>query len=992
MPSRKFLEQVADFYTDRHAARRLEDYVFVFPNRRSGRFLKRYMQQRIVGTSFMPRFITIGAFVARLAECPEIPHRDALFELYDAYRDTLASYGRPDEARDFDKFIFWGEMILSDFDEIDRNGVSARELYTNLSRLKEISADYLDDEQKAVVRELWGEHAVPDSVGSFWRHVGHDSHTDMAARFVSLWTLLGDMYEAFTARLRQRGLATAGMQHREALSRLRTSGRELIGPDKYAFIGFNDPGVVETLIFDYLKGINAADFFWDTASPFIRTAGGFIDRGNAAFRTLDSLSSRFPMPEGFNLDPITGMPDIDVIAVPSRTAQTKMAADILSGWIADGFIDTDDAIGTALILPDESLLMPLLHSLPEQLRSVNITMSVPFAGTAFAALLRSVVSMQMRARRIRGTWRFFHEDILEVVNHPHLRTAAGEQGAALKEYIKTNNLYTLEADHIGRIAPALAFIFRAVDDTRFIGGVRGYLTSLVEGLHAMLAAAAGNRAAWELGILEYLHREIDGLASLVEAHNVDAGEKSYFALFERALHSYPITMAGTPLKGLQIMSVAETRGIDFDNLIILSMNERVFPQRNSVKTMIPNALRAGYGLPPTDRDETDAAYYFYRLIARASRVALLYDARDASAGTGEASRFLTQLRYLHSSGNLRFRSVSVGANAPEKRVVSVAKTPSVRRLLERFLADGDRYISASALKTFKHCGLKFFLQYACGFRGEDEVTEYITSAVYGTILHEAAERIYNDYSQKPITAPILAGLAAHMKERYTPLIEQLINKHYYHREADSAAELPVEGQIVRDLIIDFLSSMFGHERAAWCPTADTSFRYVQGEMLVKGPWHISPSLSINFKMYIDRVDETAGGLRFIDYKTGGDETEAPSVAALFRADDSRFDAILQILAYCEAYASMQSTEIAIHPVLYTFRTMDARGGISPVRIGGHDVTDYHSVSEEFMPMLRQLVEQIFDPEKPFTQAEEGSVTCSYCVFAPMCGRVPRVDE
>ncbi|MDE6453931.1 MAG: PD-(D/E)XK nuclease family protein [Muribaculaceae bacterium] len=991
MASRKFLEQVADFYLSPASRHRIEDIIFVFPNRRSGRFLKRYMQQRISGTSFMPRFATIGALVSRFAAVPEAPRRDCIFELYDVYRDVLASRQGAGKPRDFDRFMFWGEIILSDFDDIDRNCVNARELYTNLSRLHEISADYLEEEQKQVVREIWGDSAAPASVGSFWRHIGDDS-SDMTARFLSLWDLLADMYAEFRKRLRGRGLATAGMQHREALDRLRTEGRAIIADNRYVFVGFSAPSVSETLIFDKLKDLGAAEFIWDTASPFILDSEGKISRDNASFAILDRLVRRFPMPDGFKLDAITEKPSIDIIGIPSRTAQAKVACEKLSEWLAAGYIDPADPIGTAVILPDESLLMAMLHSLPQELKAINITMGVPFADTSFAALLRSVVTMQMRARLIRGQWRFFHEDILEVLSHPHMRTIAPSECTQVRRHILDNNLYTMAASDLCAMIPALAFVFGTVDDTYRIEGVSGYLMALLDGLRALLAAKSGSDASWETSILSHLRKEIGDIAAQVAAHGIEAGEKSYFALFERALRAHTITMAGTPLKGLQIMSMAETRGLDFDNLIMLSMNDRVFPRRSASKTMIPNNLRTGYGLPPTDREETESSYYFYRLLGRAKRVALMYDSRDASSGDGEASRYITQLRYMHPDAHLRSCSVEVGANPPEKRVLRVGKTPHVLDALNRFRAGGDRFLSASALKTFKHCPLKFFLQYVCGLRDELEVTDYMTSAVYGTILHAAAQCIYDDYKGIPITGAILHGLANDVSARYTPLIERIISKEYYHREAlDKDVELPAEGQIVRDLIIDFLSAMFRHESNAWCPTASDSYRYSEGEMLIKGPWRINDSLTVNFKMYIDRVDATADGLRFIDYKTGGDLTEASDIGQLFRHDDSRTDAILQILAYCEAYAALQNTDVAIQPVLYTFRTMDSNGGIQPIRIGGEAVADYHSVSAEFLPALHSLIGDIFSPDTAFVQAAEGSMTCSYCIFAPMCGRVSRDD-
>ena len=986
--TRKFLARIADYYMSEVAGIHLEDYVFVFPNKRSARFLKHYMQQRVKDTAFMPRYTTLGALLSRFSDFPEVKHNEALFDLYDAYREALAASGN-DNPRDFDKFIFWGEMMLSDFEEIDRSAADASKIYTNLSRLKEISADYLEEEQKEVVREIWGEQAVPESIGSFWRHVGREGK-EMSGHFVSLWDLLGEIYRRFRAKLTDKGLCTAAMQQRRALEALRCDGPQMVRGYRYVFVGFCSLSVVETLIFDRFKDLGVAEFFWDDVSPYIRNAAGEIDTRDKAFGMLDKLVARFPMPQAVELDKVESFPNIDIIGIPSKSAQAKVMCEVLDQWIKEGKINARNAINTAIVVPDESLLMSILHTLPPEITAVNITMGLPFASTSFAALLRSAVALQMRSRQIRGQWRMYHEDILEIVNHPHIRTAAQRESMAVRKHIIDNNLYTLSATDLHAIAPSLAFIFQGVDDISAIDGVRSYIENLLDGLLRLLHGKQEFASGWETELIEYLRGEIAELSELICRYNVKAGERSYFALFERALRSRTITMEGTPLCGLQIMGITETRALDFDNIIFLSMNDRVFPRRTATKTMLPNNIRAGYGLPPVDRAESESAYVFYRLLARASNVALIYDSRDASSGTGEASRFISQLRYLYPTHKLRRMAVNMGANAPEKRVITIEKTDDIIRRLDAFKPGGKAHISASALKTFKHCPLKFYLQNVCGMRGEDNVTEYMTSAQYGTILHEAAQRIYEDYKEKPITAAVLTGLAADVEARYTTMVEQIIQKVYYHREAAPGAELPVEGQIVRDLIIDFLKSMFGHERSAWCPHGSEAFEFLEAEKLVSKPWEIIPGLTINFKMYIDRVDKTADGLRFIDYKTGGDLTAAGSVEALF-GDDSRYDAMLQILAYCEAYADIEEN-VPIQPILYRFRTMDCEGGILPVTIGGEVISDFHQISSEFRPLLNELISRIFDKNTPFAQAEEGSRTCGYCVFAPMCGRLPDSNE
>ncbi|MDE6269693.1 MAG: PD-(D/E)XK nuclease family protein [Muribaculaceae bacterium] len=611
-------------------------------------------------------------------------------------------------------------------------------------------------------------------------------------------------------------------------------------------------------------------------------------------------------------------------------------------------------------------------------------MGLPFASTGFAALLRSVVALQLKSRKVRGEWRFFYEDVLEVCGHPHLRSAAGKECSALHDAITERNLYTLSHDDIAAIAPGLAFIFRAVEDAGQIGGVREYLLGLLDGLAELLGKASDKRDLWELKMREKLRDDTEEIASMMQTYGIEADERSYLVLFERTLLSLTINMAGTPLKGLQVMSVAETRALDFENVIILSMNERIFPQRSVVKTMIPNFLRRAYGMPPTDRAESDSAYYFYRLIGRAQRVALLYDSRDAGSGTGEVSRFVTQLRYLYPADRLTFRNTELGGTAPDKRVIEVKKTGLVAQRLNKFKAGGPHYLSASALKNFKHCGLKFYLQNVCRLSGEKDVTEFMDMASFGTIFHALAQKIYDDYRNLDINAAVLNGIRAHLKTRYTVEVEALINKIHYNRN-NPHAPLPLEGEVMRDLMLDIAADMFSLEQQKWC-SESVSYRYVEGEMKVAAPWTINPSLSINFKMVIDRVDSTRQGLRFIDYKTGRDKLEL-KFEDIFDPEEIHSDAVLQILAYCEAYASVIGYDGPIHPALYVFLDMIPNSAIRDIIIDKEPITDYRQISDRFLPLLQSLIQDIFDESKPFAQAPEGSHTCDYCMFAPMCGRV-----
>lgn len=988
---KKFLEQVASYYLTNTDD--MSGLTLVFPNKRSAMFMKKYMQEALVKTStrprFMPRFMTMGNFVAGFADSAEMQRDEQLFLLYDCYRKLLSELGRAEQLRDFDKFIFWGGMILDDFEDVDRQLVDASKLFKNLKDLKEINADYLDDEQKQIIRQLWGESARTEVVTEFWSHVGNTAGENAEAQFVALWQLLGRLYDAFKEALHSRGKDSSGGQYREAVAAVRDTDYEKLQEKRYGFVGFNDLSNSEVLMLKRLKDAGVADFFWDFDTPMLR----LISEGHEGFR-LRALKRSFPMPEDFDYQAVETLPEVEVIAVPSAIAQAKAVSGILEKWNEEGYISAANAINSAVVLPDENLLTPVLMSLPESIAAVNITMGLPFSSTPFASMLHSVISMQLRAREIRGRIHYYYADVLELLSHPHIQVIAPEAAEALKKELAESKQFNLDAQTLKENYPALDYLFSPVKALDNPNEICDYMFRLIDGLGTALKATgkAPQGGLPELEMLDYFRQGLERLNGLIAEYDITMNESTYFGLFEKLMQSRRIDMQGTPLRGLQVMGVLETRSIDFDNVVILSMNENSFPRKNYLKTMIPNNLRTGFGMTTIDRQDSLYTYYFYRLLSRAKHVRLIYDSRTGTFGAGEASRYIAQLAHIELPGKnkiaVTFRSLQLGSDYNSPQPICVGKSPEVLAHLRRFMPGGNGYLSASALKEYKNCRLRFYLRYVRNLRGEEDITDYITAADYGTIVHKVVEKLYGQYEGKEISEDIISSFI-NDETGLDNLIKETICEIYFGgKGSDGQYAMNAEGEMISSVIGLYVRRMLELEREQ-CKTVPFSF--IKGEMQVKSPpaWKINDKLSVNFKMSIDRVDRLHDGrLRFIDYKTGGDKVTPAKTENLFKRERHDDNAVFQLLTYCIAYNDMaDNTHKGILPAVYPFRIMSLNGAIPKIEIDGCEVNDYRQVEADFRSGLFGMIAEIFDETTAFDQAEKAE-SCKFCPFTELCGRVP----
>lgn len=969
-----FLKQVAYIYT-LNERQKLADFCFVFPNKRSATFFTHFLKKEFGSAGgILPEVTNITDFIGTFSPLlTEANRYDCLFTLFDEYRKL------PGIDTDFDRFLFWGEMLMSDFNDVDRYLVDADALFVNIKRLKEISSNYLTDEQREVIRRYWGEDRGHDQIDRFWNHLDNKGDSPQHAKFVKLWEVLQPLYHAYRDRLGSEGLATSGMLYRNAAESLDCQSADSLPFDRYIFVGFNVLSTSEIKIFSRLQALGCADFYWDFNSSALTMRSSRAARFMQ--RNIKEFPSRYPLME----KPIETLPDITILGVPSNIGQVKAAGMQLDRWINDGSIDNpQDAIDTAIVLPDESLFIPMVHSVPDSIGSLNVTMGFPMRLSPIASLLRNIVSLQLRSRMHAGRRMYFYEDLRTLLTDPALRSVDVEGCRKLEKEIRNRRLFTVASEQIIEYVPKLERIFAPIDDPNNRKQVFDYVIRICDFLDSDDIESDNLRHQF----VESYRIAASELLDATDRFGIDMRGSSFFKLIERAISSDTVRFTGEPLCGLQVMGVLETRALDFKNIIMLSMNERVFPRRHYSRSFIPNALRHGYGMSTIDFQESIFAYYFYRLISRAKRVTLIYDARSVGGSkSSEMSRYLAQLLYLfNGKGTIKHRLGLYNAQRFTPPAISVRKTDDILRKMERFKAGGDANLSASALNCYINCPLNFYLQHVEGFNAENEITDYMDSSTYGTVVHEVAQNIFDRLRPKGSTAPILVT-----EQMLKPLIEPgnttvehlitiAINRNYNRLEeahllAPLLGESLVLGKVIHAAILSMLKADI-----AMCP-----FTFIAAEHKMQGTLKINDRLSVNVRQIIDRIDNVDGITRFVDYKTGSDTLNAPSVESLFETSrDTRAKAIMQLLFYCHIYNSLGQTDIPIRPVIYKLLDISAKG-VEPLKINRQPIDDYHSVNDAFVNLLYRKIEEIFDPEVPFTQTDK-THSCTFCQFKPMCGR------
>ena len=683
-----FLYQIASLFYSEYGAE-VSRLAFVFPNRRTGLFFQKYLSEVSEKPLFSPTILTINDLFVQLSGKQAADRISMLFKLYDIYLRHSGS------SETFDEFLYWGEMLLNDFDDIDKYMADARMLFTNVTDLREIENDFsfLSPEQIAAIRTFWS---------SFYPK----GDTPNQEQFLAVWQILYALYTDLREALATEGKGYEGMIFREVVEQMEKDECCDLPYTKVVFVGLNALSVAEERFLSGLQKRGIADFYWDYASPKV------TDPDNKASYFVERNLRQFPsqLIENGQLTIDNEDDDkkkIEVIGIPSGIGQAKQVCSILNELCKEDEMSAEEALRTAVILPDEHLLIPVLNAIPEQIKRINVTMGYPLAGTPVASLMEYILALQKNIRYVDRRPVFYFRDVLPILNHRYISTTSPEMVSNLVKNISENNKIYISYDDLNK-TPLLSILFTPVTAVEtfsdYLINVLQELNKAVEGGKLKVESVNSDTEPLstfnsQLSTINDIEQEfifhyfatVNRMKEVMREANVEMKIDTYFRLLKRVTDTITIPFHGEPLSGLQIMGVLETRALDFDRLIILSMNEGIFPLRKAANSFIPYNLRRGFGLPTYEHQDSVWAYHFYRLIYRASHVSLLYDTRSNGLQTGEVSRFVHQLHY-HYEEPIQNKLVVYNVSSSKTPALQVAKTEEVMNRLADFgVAGRERY-------------------------------------------------------------------------------------------------------------------------------------------------------------------------------------------------------------------------------------------------------------------------------------------------------------
>lgn len=1005
-----FLRSVAEAYLDRGID--MSRLCMMFPNKRSGRFFLKFLHEslREGQTVVAPEVVTITDFVQMLSGRVIDSRIDLILLLYRCYCSIRGFEPGVGDSDDFERFRMWGETMLQDFDEVDLYGVDADAVFGNVRDYREISSNFLTPEQRRVMAEYFGRTDAPVHPESFWKSFGDGDDASLSPlkrRFLSLWETMSPLYHSLREELDKRGLATVGGAYRLAAERLREEGRRILPWDHIGVVGFNALSTTEFALFSELKSLKApdgspmADFFWDGTGPVLSGAD------NSATRFLSINRREFPSPEWacewLARSDSRELPEfLKVVASPSNSAQAKIVGETVaeiaasSGGMERAFSDAR----VAVVLPDENLLLPLLYSLPPDIGDVNLTMGYSLRLTSTMSFVYLLRQCHSRQRKVGGVAAVYHTDLRMLLAHPFSHLLFGSEAiAAVNSFIDRYHRHALTPADLSEWSEDMARVLTPLSEEATPEETAGYLDGvLLEVKRRLDKSGPLVKSRLDSTHIDTYRDALRRLSDTITQHKVPVNFRTLLHLADRLLGGEKVNFEGEPLSGLQIMGTLETRSLDFDTLIIPSMNERIMPMRARRRTFIPDTLRAGYGMPPSNYAESLFAYYFYRLISRARKVVMTFDSRTgAGGGSGDVSRYVLQLRHLFAPGKLMEEERRFSITGVEDSDPSVGKDGEVLSLLAEFSRRGSgRNLSASSLRTYFDCQARFFYECVLGLDSDPEPDEYMNAPTLGTVLHNVLMEIYLPdpamrekllASPLPVTPEYIEKWLGADKE-ILAMLSRNINIHHFHCDPGDrkAVEAPLSGEtaMVAEEMVNLVKGVLRHDLALapfsllGCEIKETFVANVGDRQ-------------VNVKMAIDRLDlireDGVEVLRVVDYKTGSVHLEAETVDEVFTSAMSAHN-MFQLLFYAWA---LRKSRVKVaggmnRPIRAQIYDVRHPGEICLPVVGGEPQPDDALISESFAEGLEARISEIFNPGKRFEAAEQRSGQCGRCPFSMLCGR------
>jgi antitoxin component YwqK of YwqJK toxin-antitoxin module len=942
-----FLQQVAKDVYSRHK-NSLGQITLVFPNRRAGLYFRQYLSEIIEQPVWSPRVYTINDLMQQLSGLQLTDSMMLIFDMHQLFNKEKG-YNEP-----FDEFYFWGEMLLRDFDDIDKYLIDPGDLFQNLSTIKSMEDQftYLTDEQIEAIRRFWDTFKVGQL-------------SDEQSDFLSIWEILYNVYIQLNQLLDERQYAYEGKIYRTVSDLIRSARLNAAG-EKYIFVGFNALTPCEKKLFHFLKNQNKAEFYWDYDEYYLQNheAGRFIRENLKEFpNMLEDTAS------GMNSEK-----KIRFLNISYDIAQAKILPELLK----DHKVPANDPNNTAIVLPDEHLLLPVLNSLPDSIDGINVTMGYPVSITPAYSLLLALIELQKNAKTTDQEVLFYHKDVLSILNHQYIGLLKDEHTERLIHHIKKHNKIYVKAEEL-REAEFMKKIFMLPETYESLSD---YLLDNYYHFYRILKNRGGEdiSLSLELECIYNVYLTVKRVKEIFTEREVEIKVETYLRILEKIIQNKNIPYEGEPLSGLQVMGILETRALDFDNLVLLSMNEGIFPKADSTPSFIPYSLRKGFGLPTYEFNDAIYAYYFYRMLQRAKNVTLIYNSGSDGIQTGEMSRFMQQLKYESPFG-IAENTVVSGISTPEIQEIRVSKSNEVLDKLEAYntLKEGSKTLSPSALNKFLACPLQFYYRYIAGLKEPEEITEDVDLPLFGSLLHKALELLYEEYLGKELREDELKKMEKDNKKIESVILDAFRQEYFTDIPKDQPVKLSGKNILIKEILQKYIKQFLQVDQKF----APFTVRSLENEYSADIKFEANDnSKQVTFKGIIDRLDENIDGVRVIDYKTGKPEQSFKDIPQLFEERGNH--KALQALLYSKMYAESETVDKEIVPGLYFIRNLFNNGFDYTLKSGRKKVV-YQQVADSLAEHLKIALQDLFDPEQDFYQTDDSNI-CRNCPYKQICRR------
>ena len=943
--NKTFLEYVAEDIIGKYGTD-LSRIAVVFPNKRAALFLNEHLA-RIAGQPvWSPAYITISDL---FRQHTDLKPADPIKLICDIHKSFTKCTGI-DET--LDHFYGWGQLLLADFDDIDKNMADADSIFCNLKDIHELDdISYLDDEQKEMLKR-------------FFANFSDDIDSELKKRFLSLWSHFGDIYHDYNRRLTEQGIGYEGAIYRKVASEESLQMKY----DKYLFVGFNLLQKVERVLFSRLMKEGKAKFYWDFDEYYMPTAraqqSASVPNNTASFA---AYLTDFPNElDNTNRDIYANMrrpKRIRFISSPTENAQARFA----SNWLLEN--DRYKAgRKTAVVMCDESILLPIMHSLPPEADKVNITSGFPLAMTPVASLVMLLFDLYTLGLRKKGT-AFNPHYLKKLMAHPYAHHLQ-------EEYLKGVHSKGVHLSQVHQEGSA---------------ALLQHIATLVK--QVGIATKQEGDALTQESVFR-MYTILNRLAALADSGDLLVDNTTLRRLVSQLVGAASIPFHGEPVVGVQIMGVLETRNIDFDNVLLLSCNEGNMPKGVNDSSFIPYSIRKAHGLTTIDNKVAIYSYYFHRLLQRAGDITIAYNNSTDNGHTGEMSRFMLQLlvesgqKIDHYSLTAKNQPSPLMPKAIEKDEAAIGKLEEMSKL------------SPSAINTYIRCKLAFYYQYIAHIKEPDSDPETIDNRMFGNIFHRAAYLIYKDITDH---SPVIekAHIQAYLSNR--KLLASVVDRAFEEEECKTNNGLQI---INREVIIEYITKLLKIDQQL-CPFSilameeeakvytQMSFTIPLGGALVSS----APTKQYNLTIggIIDRLDAVTDKqtgkrrIRVVDYKTGNKPSSAiKSIEEVFDPKNiasKHSNYFLQAILYSLIVSRSKewnAANDAVSPALLFIKQAATNDYDPTLCIDKHPISDVTVYEEEFLTKLKETVADMYSPDAAFTPTDDRK-KCELCPYRMLCG-------